>query len=544
MTSIKNWMRRFCSLDKFLILAVAASILSGAQGITWGRYGCLNPDEMAGLGLSSNPPLHPVRFDKPPFFSYINKFLIAETIRPVSYVLALAGGNTRNIDSVYRRCRTLASRLLQTAFYVGTVVLCFLFAREWFGIASARVTALLMGTCSGFVPFKIFLTVDMSLIFWMTACLCMSARILRDPDSIRVSLLAGVFAGLASATKYNGLAVAVVLPLAHFLAPGGFGAAWRRRSFYLCGLAVPVAFVLANPYCVLDWPKFSQDFMYNYVVTPVYGGESGHGYGEFLRRIPELVGQPLAWILPAVALAGLWLLVGKGGTDMRRAMALPVAALLLYYWKIGDFSRVEARFVLPVVPMLFLIACPGWQVFSRRPALLSMVVAPLCLYGLASGWYVGNIFAQDARMSAIDWAKANFTQEARVETAGHCPEWQHLEDLEIQVRAFPHGVTRNRKFQKNFSANKWVAKRLERNLKNNDPSFFTAEALHERNPDFVTVDSSCLQEEDAAPFLRQLLAGELGYSIVFEEKTPLPPLWVYPQRPEFTCGSFYILSKR
>lgn len=532
------------SCDKYLLLAVLAAVLTGAQGMTWGRYGCLNPDEMAGRGLRSNPPLHPGRFDKPPLFAYINKFLVAETIRPFAYVVAYTSGNSGNIESTYRRCRTIASRILQTAFYVGTVVLCFLFAREWFGTMSARVTALLIGTCSGFVPFKIFLTVDMSLVFWMTACLYMSGRILRDPNSIRISLLAGAFAGFATATKYNGLAVAIALPLAHLLAPGGFQAAWQRRSFYLCGLAVPAAFILANPYCVLDWSKFSQDFMYNYVVTPVYGGETGHGYDIFLRRIPELVGWPLAWLLPAVALAGSWLLIGRGSADMRRALALPTAVLFFYYWKMGEFPRVEARFVLPILPMMFLMACPGWQLFSRRPALLNMVVAPLCLYGLVSGWYVGNIFAQDARMSAIDWARANFPKEARVETAGQCPKWQHLEDRKIEFQKFPEGLARNRIFQENLADNAWVAKRLAHNMERNDPNFLTPEALRQRNPDYITVDSFYLSDVVAAPFLRRLLEGEFGYRIVFEEQTPLPPSWIYPQRPDFTCGTFYILTRK
>ncbi|MBJ7328099.1 MAG: glycosyltransferase family 39 protein [Chthoniobacterales bacterium] len=539
-----KWIHGFASIDKFLLFAVAASLLSGAHGITWGRYGCLNPDELAGRSLKSSPPLHPGSFDKPPLFSYLNKFLVNEPVRPVAYLVAYTSGNSRNIESVYRQCRTIASRILQAVFYAGTVVLCFLFAREWFGLASARVTALLLGTCSGFVPFKIFLTADMSLVFWMTACLYMSGRIMRDPGSIRVSLLAGACAGFATATKYNGLGIAIVLPLAHFLAPGGFTGAWRRRSFYLCGLAVPAAFILANPYCLFDWRRFAQDFMYNYTVTPVYGGQTGYGYGIFMRHIPSLIGQPLSWILPAVALAGLWPLGGKGGADMRRAMVLLMAALLLYFCKIGGFPRIEARFVLPVAPLIFLIACPGWQLLSRRQVILASLVVPLCLYGLASGWYVGNIFAQDARMSGIDWARQNFPPEARVESAGHCPKWQFLEDRKIEVTSFPQGVTRSRIFRENLADNEWVARRLARNIERNDPKFLTPEALSERKPNFITVDSFYLSDFDAAPFMRRLLSGELGYRIVFEQQTPLPPEWVYPQQPDFTCGTFYILGRK
>jgi len=80
----RRWMRAFFSADRFLLLALAAALLSGIQGVNWGRYGCMNPDEMAAGGLKSNPPLHPGRFDKPPFFTYLNKFLVNEPIRTVS----------------------------------------------------------------------------------------------------------------------------------------------------------------------------------------------------------------------------------------------------------------------------------------------------------------------------------------------------------------------------------------------------------------------------------------------------------------------------
>ncbi|MEY3479652.1 MAG: hypothetical protein RIQ71_427 [Verrucomicrobiota bacterium] len=536
-------LRRFAVIDKFLLVAVVFSVLSGIHGITWGVYGCLNPDEMAGRSLASCPPFHPGRFDKPPLLSYLNKLLINEPIRPAVYLVAFAQGDLQNLDSIYRRCRTVASRLLQAVFFAGIVLFSYLFARDWFGLAAARVTALIIGTCSGFVPFKIFLTADLSLVFWMTACLYFSGRIMRHPDSLRISIMAGLCAGFATATKYNGLGIAVVLPLAHFLAHGGLAPALRRPSFYLCGLSVPASFLLANPYSLLDWDNFVGDFMYNYTVTPVYGGETGSGYGNFLRHLPDLIGVPACWLAPAIVLLGLFALRDSGNAGMRRAMILLLAPLLLYFWKIGGFPRVEARFVLPVVPLIILLLCPGWQFLSRWPAILVWIVAPICAYGLASGFYVGRIFTEDARMRAIDWAREHFPADARVETAGHCPRWEFLENRKIEVKHFPRGITRNRIFQENLADNKWVADRLARNIALNDPNDLTPEALRHRNPDYVTIDSFYLHNVDVAPFVRRLTSGELGYRVVFIEETPAPPRWVYPQHPDFTRGTFWILAR-
>jgi hypothetical protein len=175
--------------------------------------------------------------------------------------------------------------------------------------------------------------------------------------------------------------------------------------------------------------------------------------------------------------------------------------------------------------------------------LLAAIVAPLCLYGLASGWFVGNIFAQDARMAGIDWARANMPPKVSIEEAGHCPKWKFLEDRKVKERSFPQGVSRNRLFGKAFAGNPWVAARLAENLKRNDPGFLTPEALRERNPDFITIDSFYLHDADAAPFVRRLLDGELGYRIVFQQETPAPPAWVYPQYPDFTRSTFWILER-
>ena len=49
-----------------------------------------------------------------------------------------------------------------------------------------------------------WLTVDVPATFWGTLSLLWSARLATgDPKPLRAALLAGLFAGLAAATKYN-----------------------------------------------------------------------------------------------------------------------------------------------------------------------------------------------------------------------------------------------------------------------------------------------------------------------------------------------------
>ena len=542
-SGLKKILGRLCSVDRFLVVAIAAALISGIQGLNWGVYSCLNPDQMALRRIKAKPALHPGSFDKPPLLTYINNTLVNEPTKVFAQLAIFLGADKHNTESARQRWRVILGRLLQALFYSGIVVFAYLFARDWFGIASARATSLLLGTCAGFVPFKIFLTADISLAFWMTACLYFCGRIISNPASLRFSLLAGACAGFATATKYNGLGVAIALPLAYLLAPGGFRAALHRKTFYLCGLAVPFAFILANPYSILDASKFVHDFMFNYTVTPVYGGDSGTGYTKFFGRFPEIFGRPLTWLLLPVATLGWWSLRAKIHSNARCAMFLLIAVFVFYFWKIGSFPRMETRFVLPVAPIVFLIIAPGWQVLSRRPGVLPALIAPLCLYGSVSGWFIGQTFSRDARMNAVQWARVNMSTEAKVETAGACPKWKFLEDHDIEVREFPEGMTRDSVFREKMGDNKWVTSRLDDDEQKREPGFFTPEGLRHRSPDYITLDSFYIGEKVVSLFIGQLLRGELGYRILFEQDSPLPPPWVYPRQPDFTGGTFYILVR-
>lgn len=533
---------RLARTDRILLLTLVLSFFSGINGLTWGWYGCLNPDAMAFRSIGTSPPFHPGNFDKPPLLPYINNVLINEPSKWVGQVAVFFGANKHNTESARQHWRMILSRFLQASFYAGIIIFAFLFAREWFGQASARVIAILLATCSGLVPYKIFLTTDLPLAFFMTACLYFSGRIMKSPNSVKISLTAGACAGLATAMKYNGLGVAIVLPLAHFLAPGGFLSAWKRRSFYLAGLAVPATFILANPYSVLDAKKFTADFMFNYIVTPVYDGETGHGYGRFFAQFPDLLGWPLTYLLPILLGISLLTLIERGRSCERCAMVLLLSVFGLYYWKIGGFARIETRFVMPVVPFVLLMTAPAWQWMARWRGLLLPCVFPLAAYGLVSGWFVGKVFSEDARMEAISWARVNFPSQASVE-AENSPDWRWLEDKKITHKKFPVGIQRNKVFSEVFADNAWVKGRVADEQKDNPASFFTFEALQARNPDFITFTDRAALNVATGPYLKELLTGKFGYHVVFDKVTPAPPRWAYPQQPDFTRVHFWIMAR-
>ena len=541
-----GFFKRLKKTDPILILCLLVSFFSGITALNWGRYDCLNPDATAFKSVKKWPPLHPERFDKPPLHTYLNNTLINEPSKWVTGACVFFGADKVNAEKIRWQARSIAARLLQAVLMLGCVGCVYLFARDHFGLASARVSALLLATSASFLLNKIFLSADISLVFWMLASLVASGRILKT-GGMKASLVAGIFAGFATATKYNGLAIALAIPLAHMLYrdPRGALAFLKRRAFWAGGFAVPVTFVIVNPYCILDYKKFSSDFMYNYSVTPIYDGQTtGNGYGAFIAAFPEIFGWPLCLILPVLLVCGLVWVVRRKPESAIAAMALCAAVFVLYFWKIGSFPRIETRFVLPAAPFLLLLAAPGWEFLARWRAAVVVPAVALGIYGLASGYEITRQFTEDPRMYALEWADQNFPERCKVEASTGSPQWKWMVGKKVAVVNFPIGLDRNRRFSETLKDNPWVQDRLTKNLSLNRPEFFTPEELAARKSDFITIDSQNLRDKMAAPFLNELIAGKHGYEVVFEKEAPPLPGWVYPSEPNCLRMKFFILGKK
>jgi len=269
--------------------------------------------------------------------------------------------------------------------------LVFAITRRAYGTVAARVVALVFVTSAGMIAFVHQLTADVPVMWWMLVAFYFADAIARDERPSNY-LLAGFCTGLATATKYNGIAVGITIPVAHLLrmvaaapAPRTWRA-WRAVAVdprLVLGVAmVPVGFVLANPYAILDYRTFKSDFVYNYMVAPVYEGQTGHSWGLFFLRIVELIGAPAFAAFAAAGAIATCLVVGQ-----RRIAAADatfwstLAVCVLYYLKFVAFPRLETRFVLPIVPFWMMLAAPCWARW-RRPATLAALVGALLAYNV------------------------------------------------------------------------------------------------------------------------------------------------------------------
>jgi 4-amino-4-deoxy-L-arabinose transferase-like glycosyltransferase len=546
---------RLRSIDPVLAIALASAVVFSVHGSNWGRVECWNPDQMALRRLSGFRPVS--GYAKPPFHTYLTHVLVGWPANRIRALTKVVTGRAANIE----RLRFVGARAVTIALFLGTVALAFMIARQSSGLTAARIVALLFATSAGFIAYDHFLTCDSPLLFWMLLAFFFAQRVLDSP-AWRNYLLAGLVTGLATATKYNGLAVAISLPAAHLLSRNYLcirGALFDRRL--IAGLAMIVVGFFAGCFSALfEWRKFWTDFVYGIVVTPRYGGESGTGYAQFVATVPEIVGIPGALLLLLLICAGAF----NGDRRARLGFLTAASVALLYFAKIGAFPRMQTRFVLPAVPFLLLMTAPGLRLASQRMRrAVVLLLAPVLLYDIVCSWLVGSRFASDARLAAQVWFATNLPPAARIESSFSSPHWAKLSALNAaQVQAdtadwtqaagapvidirMPVLTGRAQLFQQMFADNELVRREAAQQEGDADEHLFTHEALVSRNPDFITVHSfDCVSPVAAQRgYYVELLSGNAGYRKVFQRQSESPPRWIYPRDIEFVGGGIVILAK-
>lgn len=539
-------------IDKILLAALLVCFGLSLYGITV-KYN--NPDQMAFLPLflEGQLPFNPGWFDKPPFHTYFNYFL---SVLPVSALRTVFDFPIRTEEIL----KTIWSRLLTKFMLLIAIGLIFEIARKSYGLRAARILAVIAATTAGFIAYSHFLTVDIPVMFWMLVAFFFCHSILFERQ-LSSYLLAGFFTGIAAATKYNGVAIGFSIVVAHVLSfhiTSWKQLPWKEILFsknLIAGLfMVGVGFLAGNPFAILDYPAFSSGFLYNYMVAPVYEGQTGHSFLRFFGRMIELIGLPF-FILSVVAfLVGLAVLFSaKEEWKKRATFLLCLSVFVPYYLQFGMFPRLETRFVLPIMPLWFLMSGFLWEKLWSQKVILGLLV-PLLAYNLICSFYVGQRVSDDPRLQAETWVMANMPVGSTVEKDIYSPSWMYMPEVEAQVTVMPFVTGRERLFETLFPGNEFINGteadwlRAEQNI-----AWFSETKLLERRPDYVVVNSLYYQRftqpgirRDLYPsmyqFFGSLLNEEFSYQIVFEHESKNVPAWVYPKDIDFTHNRVTILA--
>jgi len=218
--------------------------------------------------------------------------------------------------------------------------------------------------------------------------------------------LAGLALGVACATKYTAGILVLTIAAAALATPLEGP---RLRGLLLAGVLAVAGFLVANPFALLDLDAFREGLTHQSEASGDGGGKLGLSTDSGVLYYMGTATWGLGW-LPALAAAGGAL--GLAWRDRRLALVL-VPAPLVFLVFMGTQDRFFARWLLPVYPLLCLLA--AWAAVAaavrlaprlrRSTGLVAGVLgALLCVQGLVFSVHNDLVLARpDTRELARDW---------------------------------------------------------------------------------------------------------------------------------------------
>jgi dolichyl-phosphate-mannose-protein mannosyltransferase len=335
--------------------------------------------------------LNPDYFVNPPAYTYLvhGLYLVRWGTDPASIGAAFAANPT----TAFVIARAAAAVLGAAAVTFTALAGARLFGDRRVGILAGALLAVAFLA----VHYSHFALNDAPTLAPAALCLVGVAGIYRHGRR-RDFALAGIALGLAIATKYTG-GILVVAVVAAAVAGG------RWRGLLLAGVLTVAAFLVADPYALLDAGAFHQGLTTQTSTASEEGGKLGLQHISGWRYYASAGTWAFGWLPSLAALGGA---IGLALRDRRLALILLPAPILLYLY-LGHQTRFFARWLLPVYPVLALLAAYA-AVEATRRIRFGWIVAGvvLCAQGLVFTIHNDVVLARtDTRQLARDWLVAH-----------------------------------------------------------------------------------------------------------------------------------------
>ena len=324
----------------------------------------------------------------------------------------------------------LVGRCLTVGMGVGTVWATYAVGARLWGRRAGFAAALLLAVTPLHVQHSHFLTVDVPATLWVMLSLLWSVRLAtNDPKPLRAALLAGIFAGLAAATKYN--MALVLLPLLAGCIARSRGAACRApaplssaRTASVQGgacagvglLSGVLAFFVGCPGAVLESRIFLRDVRFEAIHVQNVNDPTFRNTGDgFVYHITHSLdaGMGLPLLILALVSAGYALYRRQRGDTLLAAFALP------YYVLISLAAVRYARYTIPLLPILALwtgrMLADGSRLKGGPASLAAATGVIVFLATLVSSITLVTVMAgTDTRDQALRWLNTNAASPQRI----------------------------------------------------------------------------------------------------------------------------------
>ncbi|MCR4373524.1 MAG: phospholipid carrier-dependent glycosyltransferase, partial [Acidobacteria bacterium] len=290
---------------------------------------------------------HPHFFDYPGLYIYI-QFLVA----CARFVVGGIGGLWANLNEAAPAEFYLWARAVTATLGTLTILLVYRAGRRISPLAGV-LSAAIFAVQSMHVRESHFVLTDVPTTFFVALTWVLALRA-HERLTTRAFFWAGIAAGLAAATKYNG-GVAILLPLLVLLLSTG-NWRWRLRAAAVVILGAAGSFLAGAPYTVLALPEFLNAFAYlshMYAVGPAPAEPGWVIYLKHLRLNFSVPGLIAAAIGLGLTLRALW---RAPRANASVAWAMTASFTLIYFYMIAGQRLTYGRYLLPLLPFLCVLA--------------------------------------------------------------------------------------------------------------------------------------------------------------------------------------------
>ncbi len=409
-------------------LLVAFALFLRLYGIDWDHGGLYHPDErailmhVAALQFPTDDPgslLKPSSPLNPGWFPYGS--LPLYLLRFVGYVTQ-PGAHSLDLHTL-----AITGRAISAIFDVITLLVAYLIASRLFGKRAGLLTAAFLTFSVLNIQQSHFFVTDIMEATLIAVTFYFLVKVM-EKGAVSSFALAGLFFGLALATKVSAAPFALA-----FVTAAGFYAHREKNErsvrvqravaglLLAAGIAV-LAFVIAQPYGIIDWRHFLGDIgeqsrmvrrAVDYPYTRQYIDTT-----PFLYQIRQLATWGLGWPLGIVVWCGLAFSAFQGVVRRDKKHLLILSWVLPYFLLTGAFNVKFMRYMLPIIPFFAIVgsqmlfsACDWLK--AHRSMFLSprLVWVAMGLVVAASAFYAAayaNIYSrpQSADRAAV-WVNAN-----------------------------------------------------------------------------------------------------------------------------------------
>lgn len=414
--------KRLISTIALWVLVLGVAALLRVWGMNYGLpFPTARPDEERIVGRALNMMatgnLHPGDYTYPGLSKYLNVAGIGSYVWTKQALGHYGGLKDFLFDVVianrglqYRICRSV-SVLFGVLTVLATFGLCqSAYRSQSTGLLAASVVA----TNVIHVRDSHFATVDAVMTFFVVISLWFAVRVARDFRTADF-IGAGVFAGMAAATKYNagmvalGLVVACITPLLGRPLEGeipGRGVILKR--LLIAGVLSAVTFAICTPYSLIYAGAVAKEL--NAIRNVLYEGEGTRAIWIHLRvTFPEGLGWP--FFIAAVLGLGRALWLRRPGELVLLAFFIPSFA------SAAGVRWIFPRYITPYVPLLAVMAAEFCYIVVCRSKAPATLAVGLILAG--PGLYRSALFDQvasqkDTRVLAAEWVEANVPPRSEI----------------------------------------------------------------------------------------------------------------------------------